>query len=857
MFTIRDSVEMWCESSDGAYLCEITTGNKKTLIGVIYRSPNSTAENNTKLLEMLNEVAKSFQSVVIMGDFNYPGLKWQNLEADAESNQLLEWSLTNGYSQHVNFPTRADNLLDLILTSEPDMVCTCGPEGCIGESDHLMVAATLQLESPPSSVEHTFLDFRRMKTKKLKSILRNTKWEEVFSGSIEEDWQVFVEIYDKAVMECIPKRKRIKRKHKRWMTRKVKKLVANKRLLWKRYDATRNPALWEEYKKSRTTTKSAIKKAKTEFEEKLAANIKEDSKSFFAYTREKQRTRTTVGPLARNDGTIVETDAEGANLLNDYFTSVFTEEDTTNLPTPPQFFTENDDEALTTVTFTIENIVKRMEGLKENKSCGPDNIHPKVLKECRKELGLPLKLLFTKSLGEGKPPSTWKTGTIVPLHKGGTKDSPANYRPVSLTSVVCKIFESIMKEEIVRHLEQHNLILQTQHGFLKGRSCLTNLLTFLEDVTRSIDKGIPVDVIYLDFAKAFDKVPHQRLKHKLEAHGIRGQVKEWIGDWLHQREQRVILNGASSRTSRVLSGVPQGSVLGPILFLVYINDIDLGLTCNIIKFADDTKIYMEMRDENSHATLQEDLKRLCEWSVQWQMLFNAKKCTVLHFGHNNAKGPYHMDGTMLTEHEEQRDLGIIIHSSLKPSQQCVAAAKKANKMLGMIKRNIECRSPFIVSRLYKQLIRPHLEYCIQAWRPWLQKDIQLLEAVQRRATKIITGFNDLPYEERLRRLHLLPLERRHERGDVIQTFKILKGMEKVDAGKFFSPHQSTHTTRGHDMRVAKNHCRLDSRKFFYSQRSVEPFNACPPSAMKANTILSFKKAISEKYDTMRLGLDGQ
>ena len=196
-----------------------------------------------------------------------------------------------------------------------------------------------------------------------------------------------------------------------------------------------------------------------------------------------------------------------------------------------------------------------------------------------------------------------------------------------------------------------------------------------------------------------------------------------------------------------------------------------------------------------------------------------------------------MDGTKLAEQEEQRDLGIIIHSSLKPSQQCVAAAKKANKMLGMIKRNIECRSPFIISRLYKQLIRPHLEYCIQAWRPWLQKDIQLLEAVQRRATKIITGFHDLPYEERLRRLHLLPLERRHERGDVIQTFKILKGMEKVDAEKFFSSHQSTHTTKGQDMRVAKNHCRLDSRKFFYSQRSVESFNACPPSAMKANTIL--------------------
>ena len=437
----------------------------------------------------------------------------------------------------------------------------------------------------------------------------------------------------------------------------------------------------------------------------------------------------------------------------------------------------------------------------------------------------------------------------MPLHKGGAKSSPTNYRPVSLTSVVCKILESLIKEYTVLHLNDKNLLNKTQHGLTKGRSCLTNLLTFFDDVTKSIDEGFPEDVLYLDFAKAFDKVPHQRLLKKLSAHGIDGRLKEWIANWLQGRKQQVCLNNCLSGEADVRSGVPQGSVLGPILFIVFVNDMDVGLSARILKFADDTKLYLALKDDQAIRRLQDDLNSLCQWSSDWQMLFNIGKCVVLHIGHGNPEAEYWMDGRVLDSVQEAKDLGILVNRSLKPSSQCLAAVKKANKILGMIYRTIEHKSPRVMAKLYKQLIRPHLEYAIQAWSPWLRKDIDLLESVQRRASKMVLGFNTLPYPERLRRLKLTTLELRRERGDVIETFKMLKGFEDLEPNRFFVRNESTHhQTRGHNLKLTKPQCRLDVRKHFFSCRSINPFNALPPRAVSAESVLQFKKAISPLYE---------
>ena len=249
-------------------------------------------------------------------------------------------------------------------------------------------------------------------------------------------------------------------------------------------------------------------------------------------------------------------------------------------------------------------------------------------------------------------------------------------------------------------------------------------------VTQEVDKNNEVDVIYLNFAKAFDKVPHHRLGIKLKSLGITGNVFNWIKDWLSNRQQRVVVNGVESTWSPVTSGVPQGSVLGPLLFLIYINDIDQGVTSMISKFADDTKVGRTILDKNDIVDLQNDLRLLGKWADKWQMKFNADKCKVIHFG-GGTTSEYVMDSQTLENIDEEKDLGVLIHKSLKSENQCQAAASRANRILGMLKRNITSRNKEVILPLYRTLVRPHLEYGVQFWNPYLVKDIKLLENVQR------------------------------------------------------------------------------------------------------------------------------
>ena len=307
----------------------------------------------------------------------------------------------------------------------------------------------------------------------------------------------------------------------------------------------------------------------------------------------------------------------------------------------------------------------------------------------------------------------------------------------------------------------------------------------MEEITKWIDEGSPVDIIYLDFQKAFDKVPHQRLLLKLKAQGIGDGIIDWIEQWLSDRRQRVVVDGEVSIWKSLLSGVPQGSVLGPLLFLIYINDLDDNITSNVLKFADDTKVFRKVNTDGDKQHLQNDLDRLVKWSEKWQM-FNFGKCKCLHTGHGNLDVNYKMGDTVLGTILKEKDLGVTISADMKVSEHCGIAASKGNHILGLIRRNITYKDKKLIIPLYKAIVRPHLEYCIQAWRPYCKKDIDTLERIQRRATKIIPELRDLSYEERLKECGLTTLETRRLRGDQIEVLKILNGYENIDRNMFFS-----------------------------------------------------------------------
>ena len=246
---------------------------------------------------------------------------------------------------------------------------------------------------------------------------------------------------------------------------------------------------------------------------------------------------------------------------------------------------------------------------------------------------------------------------------------------------------------------------------------------------QSVDKGLCVDVVFLDMAKAFDKVPHQRLLEKLSKHGISGKILSTIGNWLRNRRKRVCLKGQWSSWHEVWNGVPQGSVLGPLIFLIYINDLEESVSGEVFKFADDTKIVRQVGDRVECDDVQRDLDIIVEWADRWQIEFNVDKCKVMHIWMKNAKFPYYMRGNILKEVEVKKDLGVLISADLKCSQQCVYACNKANKVMGMIRRTIRYREPRIMLSLYKTLVRPHVEYCSGSWNPFYKKDKEVIEKV--------------------------------------------------------------------------------------------------------------------------------
>ncbi|KAL5264266.1 hypothetical protein ACHWQZ_G005385 [Mnemiopsis leidyi] len=436
--------------------------------------------------------------------------------------------------------------------------------------------------------------------------------------------------------------------------------------------------------------------------------------------------------------------------------------------------------------FTHEDIEDAISDIKLDSAPGPDGVPAILLKRCGASLCVPIYMLWSESMSTGVVPHFYKTGYVTPLFKKGSRCEAGNYRPITLTSHVVKVFERVVRKTMMLHLETNDLLSDKQHGFRANRSCLTQMLDHFDDIFEGFTRGEDTDSIYLDYAKAFDKVDLDLLIHKLRRYGFHSRLIEWIKSFLFDRDQVVVLDGIHSDLAKVISGVPQGSVLGPLLFILFINDLEQVVTSSRVSFfADDTRVSKRIGCMNDCYLLQEDLYKILDWSLRNNMKLHEQKFELLNHLHSKNSAlselPFH-DETLsyllssevaLYPTDKVRDLGVMVSSDLTWSGQIGSMVSNARSKLSWVFSVFRTRDRAVLITLYKSLVRSLLEYCCPLWNPGKVTEIQLIEGVQRTFTSRVSGLENLNYWERLSKLKLMSLQRRRERYIILMMWKIL------------------------------------------------------------------------------------
>ena len=453
-------------------------------------------------------------------------------------------------------------------------------------------------------------------------------------------------------------------------------------------------------------------------------------------------------------------------------------------------------------------------------------------------------LLFKASLHQGKIPQDWKTANVAPIFKKGESNKPSNYRPISLTSIVCKVLEHIIHSQIINHFDKYSLLTSRQFGFRKSHSCESQLLLTVDDLARGLRDGEQIDAVLLDFSKAFDRVPHERLLLKLHFLGVRGKLLSWIRDFLTGRTQRVVLEGKSSRVAAVSSGVPQGTVLGPLLFLAFINDLPDCVSSEIRLFADDCLLYRPIRSLADSIKVQDDLVCLQTWENKWLMSFNPEKCEVLRIT-NKRKGvivtDYSIHGSVLRTVASAKYLGVTIAGSLSWKPHINNITKKANSTLGFLRRNLRKCPQKTREQAYRTYVRPTLEYASSVWDTNIKDQITRVERVQRRAARFVKAdyCMDHSVTAMLRELRWPTLRERRARAKMTSMYSIVNGLIAIPAQPpYLFP--ATIFNRGHQFRFQQQHCRILAYQNSFFPSSVCLWNSLPSSVVTAPSLDIFR-----------------
>ena len=751
------------EHADAPYMCfRVSLVHSTSFIFALYRPQ----KDGTVIFDQIGQAIDSILSenpyadIHICGDFNVHHGEWliHSNKTTPEGRYCHDFAVAYDLTQTVTKPTRVPdatgqyaNLLDLFLTSCPEK-CSTSVLSPLGSSDHCVVSVKVDTKSDTSTdvpFHRTVFRYSKADWDSFRSFMADAPLSHFFNQDADKAACLTSEWIIAGMEAFIPSKTYQKKPNSQpWYTPECAAAIAHRNHFFHLYQKSQSEDSLAAFKKARNHCKAVLRKAKSSYAQSIKDKIGGErlgSREFWRITNQVQnRGKKSSIPTLINGPEIVSSSADKAKIFASIFASNSTLDDQGH---EVPFFPTVSENQIDTPWVTAKDVARRIRELESSKATGPDKIPVVVLKNLSPELSPILAKLFNKCIQEECFPDCWKLSAVCPVFKNsGDQSLPSQYRPISLLSIISKLFESVINTDLVAHLEKNGLFSDFQYGFRASRSTADILTVITSRISSALDGGHISRAIALDISKAFDKVWHEGLLHKVSCYGITGKTFSVVKSFLTSRSLKVVVNGQSSDAHPINAGVPQGSLLGPTLFLLFINDLPNDIIRSLIDiFADDTTLYghtsCHVTDEILADSLNTDLNHVVQWGKKWLVGFNSLKTKLLSFHHRRSEPnlpTIRMENASLSEAASfDKLLGLKFTPDLKWNSYIESVAKETAKMVGSLHRSKRYLTPPAILYLYKSQIRPRMEYCCHIWAGSAQTSLSSLDAVQKRLRSLV------------------------------------------------------------------------------------------------------------------------